>query len=100
MPGLYALSGRKPFNRKLYNDDQTLAFDPDWREKEIKRFEDNPPKAVFICNHPINKTEHSRFANWAKPVYEHVLETYRLVHSQADNECGLYALKGYLRKKL
>ena len=98
-PGLYALSGRKPFNRRLYIDDQTLALDPDWCDKEVKRFKDNPPKAVFICNHPINRTEHSRFANWAKPVYEHVLDNYRLVHTQADNECGLYILKGYLRQR-
>ena len=93
-PGLYALSGRKHFNRRLYIDDQVLASDPQWCEKEIKRFEDNPPKAVFICNHPINRTERSRFANWAKPVYEHVTARYRLVLTQADNECGLYVLKG------
>ncbi|MDR0466202.1 MAG: hypothetical protein LBH94_02460, partial [Deltaproteobacteria bacterium] len=97
-PGLYALSGRRPFNRNLYIDDQTLASDPDWCNKEIKRFEDTPPKAVFMCNNPINRTEHSRFANWAKPLYGHILDNYRLVHTQEDNECGLYVLRGYFRK--
>ena len=92
-PGLYALSKRKPFNRRLYIDDQALALDPDWCKKEVKRFEDNPPKAVFMCDWPINRTEHSRFSNWAKPVYEHVVNAYQPVHTQADGECRLYILK-------
>jgi hypothetical protein len=74
-------------------DDTILAHEPDWCEKEIKRFEDKPPKAVVICNWPINGTEYSRFANWAKAVHEYVVRRYRLVHSQDDNECRLYVLR-------
>lgn len=93
MPGIYALSRKKPFGRRLYYDDGILAREPDWCEKEVKRFEDAPPKAVVICNWPINGRESSRFANWAKPVYDHVVSRYRVVLSQEVNECRLYILK-------
>ena len=73
---LNVLSDRPSYQHKLYADNATEL--PDFSDKAIEDFNKNKPAVVVINNRDINKTEISRFKNWAAPFYEHIKKNYTL----------------------
>lgn len=77
VPVLNILAERPSYQRKLYVDNATEV--PDFPFLAIAEFEEKRPAIVVINNRDINKTEFSRFKNWAAPFYDHIAANYVLV---------------------
>lgn len=75
VPVLNILTQRPSYQFKLYVDNATEL--PDFCERAIEELNAKKPAVVVINNRDINKTEHSRFRNWAAPFYNHVATHYR-----------------------
>ncbi|MEI8292574.1 MAG: hypothetical protein WCG66_01150 [bacterium] len=76
VPLLNILAQRPSYQFKLYVDNATESAN--FSKHAIADFEKNKPALVVINNRDINKTEISRFKNWAAPFYQHVASTYVL----------------------
>lgn len=75
VPVLNVLAQRPSYQFKLYVDNATEG--PDFSENAIREFDIRKPAVVVVNNRDINKTEFSRFKNWAAPFYNHVAMHYR-----------------------
>jgi hypothetical protein len=73
---LNVLSDRSSYQFKLYADNATELSD--FSEKAIEDLTKNKPAVVVINNRDINKTEVSRFKNWAAPFYQYIKKNYTL----------------------
>jgi hypothetical protein len=73
---LNVLSDRPSYQFKLYADNATELSD--FSEKAIEDLSKNKPAVVVINNRDINKTEVSRFKNWAAPFYQYIKKNYTL----------------------
>lgn len=77
VPVLNILADRPSYQRKLYVDNATESAD--FSFLAISEFDKKRPALVVINNRAINKTEFSRFKNWASPFYQHITANYVLV---------------------
>ncbi len=87
-PGWNVITGRRAFTRALYFDD---SLSPSWQPIMIAQIEKQRPPVIIVDDWPINRTEISRFKNWARLVMEHIHTEYVLVESQGSLE--LYVLR-------
>ncbi len=76
VPVLNILAERPSYQFKLYVDNATES--ENFSINAIGDFEKNKPALVVINNRDINKTEISRFKNWAAPFYQHIANKYVL----------------------
>jgi hypothetical protein len=76
VPVLNILAERPSYQRKLYVDNATES--PNFPFLAIAEFDEKRPAVVVINNRDINKTEFSRFKNWAAPFYQHIAANYVL----------------------
>ena len=76
VPILNVMAERPSYQFKLYVDNATESSR--FPAMAIAEFEKNKPSVVVINNRDINKTEASRFKNWAAPFYESVSAKYVL----------------------
>ncbi|MEM7353398.1 MAG: hypothetical protein AAF657_21560 [Acidobacteriota bacterium] len=90
-PGLNVVTQRKTFMRRLYVDDGMLRLDPFWQQRMIARIETEQVPLIIIQDWAINRTEISRFQNWASVLMEHIMAGYEL-----EETLGTFAF--YVRK--
>lgn len=76
VPVLNILAERPSYQRKLYVDNATESSN--FSFLAIAEFDEKRPAVVVINNRDINKTEFSRFKNWAAPFYDHIAAKYVL----------------------
>jgi hypothetical protein len=76
VPLLNIMAQRPSYQSKLYVDNATESSN--FSKNAIADFEKNKPALVVINNRDINKTEISRFKNWAAPFYQHIANEYVL----------------------
>lgn len=76
VPILNIMAQRPSYQFKLYVDNATES--ENFSKNAIADFEKNKPALVVISNRDINKTEISRFKNWAAPFYQHIANRYVL----------------------
>ena len=76
VPLLNIMAQRPSYQFKLYVDNATESAN--FSAHAIADFEKNKPALVVINNRDINKTEISRFKNWAAPFYQHIANKYVL----------------------
>ena len=76
VPLLNIMAQRPSYQFKLYVDNATESAN--FSAHAIADFEKNQPALVVINNRDINKTEISRFKNWAAPFYQHIANKYVL----------------------
>lgn len=76
VPVLNILAERPSYQRKLYVDNATESAN--FPAVAIAEFDEKRPAIVVINNRDINKTEFSRFKNWAAPFYDHIEANYVL----------------------
>ena len=74
VPLLNIMAQRPSYQFKLYVDNATESAN--FSAHAIADFEKNKPALVVINNRDINKTEISRFKNWAAPFYQHIANQY------------------------
>jgi hypothetical protein len=76
VPVLNILAERPSYQRKLYVDNATESVN--FPFLAIAELDEKRPAVVVINNRDINKTEFSRFKNWAAPFYDHIAANYVL----------------------
>ena len=76
VPILNIMTQLPSYQFKLYVDNATES--ENFSKNMIADFEKNKPALVVINNRDINKTEISRFKNWAAPFYQHIANEYVL----------------------
>jgi hypothetical protein len=74
VPLLNVMADRPSYQFKLYVDNATEP--PDFSEKTIRELREKRPAVVVVNNRDINKTEFSRFKNWASPVHDFLQSDY------------------------
>ena len=82
VPLLNIMAQRPSYPRKLYVDNATESAD--FSYSAIAEFDAKRPAVVVINNRDINKTEFSRFKNWAAPFYQHIAANYVLIGSYLE----------------
>ena len=80
-PGFNVMTNRGTFAKRLYVDDALLTRDPGWQQRMIERIKEKQPPLIIIQNWAINRTEISRFPNWATQVMDHIASDYILLES-------------------
>ncbi len=81
-PGIIFLADRPTFQKYLYVDDSFLITHPSWLEDMKAQIELKKPKVIIVNDWAINKTEISRFRNWAKPLYDYINQQYYINQQQ------------------
>lgn len=74
-PTINFMTDRPSYEYDLYIDD--TAAGGDFMDAAIGRIERFRPAVIVIDNRAINRTERSRFKNWAAPLMAHITATYR-----------------------
>lgn len=67
VPLLNVMAEAPSYQFKLYVDNATESLD--FSEKTVRELREKKPAVVVVNNRDINKTEFSRFKNWAAPVH-------------------------------
>jgi hypothetical protein len=67
VPLLNVMAEAPSYQFKLYVDNATESLD--FPEKTVRELREKKPAIVVVNNRDINKTEFSRFKNWAAPVH-------------------------------
>jgi len=83
VPILNVMADSPSYQFKLYVDNATEP--PDFSERAIAELKEKQPVAVVVNNRDINRTEISRFKNWAAPVHAHLSENYVLAGTYFSN---------------
>ena len=78
-PTINFMTDRPSYEYNLYVDDSTA--DDRFQREARERIERHRPAVIVIDNRPINRTERSRFKNWATDLMSYISSTYRLVGS-------------------
>ena len=76
VPLLNVMAEAPSYQFKLYVDNATESVD--FPEKTVRELREKMPAVVVVNNRDINKTELSRFKNWAAPVHEFLSVDYVL----------------------
>lgn len=83
VPLLNVMAQRPTYQFKLYVDNATESAD--FPEKTVAELREKWPAVVVVNNRAINKTDFSRFENWAAPVHGFLLENYVLAGTYLDD---------------
>lgn len=78
-PTINFMTDRPSYEYNLYVDDSTA--DDRFQREARERIDKYRPAVIVIDNRPMNRTERSRFKNWAADLMSHISATYRLVGS-------------------
>jgi len=96
VPIVNVMCDRPTYQWSLYIDNATASSSFQRREGEVLRGQ-RKPAVIVVNDRAINKTEQSRFSNWAADLYAQIRHDYRLVgtffgevevfalHDQADS---------------
>lgn len=76
-PTINFMTDRPSYEYDLYIDDTVAGAD--FQRQAIGRIGEHRPAAIVIDNRAINRTERSRFKNWAPELTAHIAANYRLV---------------------
>ncbi len=79
--GFNVMTDRGTFARRLYVDDSILIKDPGWQQRMIERIKAERPPLIIVHDGAINRTEISRFSNWAAQLMHHITSDYMLLES-------------------
>ncbi len=85
-PGFNVVTNRRTFLRRLYVDDSLLITDPGWQRRTVEAIRIERPPLVIVHNAAINRTEISRFKNWAAHVMGYLATDYSLFESSEGFE--------------
>lgn len=83
VPLLNVMAATPTYQFKLYVDNATESSN--FAEKTIRELKEKRPAVVVVNNRDINKSEMSRFRNWAAPVHEFLLQEYVLCGNFFEN---------------
>ena len=75
-PTINFMTDRPSYEYNLYVDDSTA--DDRFQREARERIERHRPAVIVIDNRPINRTERSRFKNWAAELMSYISSSYRL----------------------
>jgi hypothetical protein len=76
-PTVNFMTNRRSYLHNLYVDN--ASAERKWSPRTISEIDKFQPAVIVIDQRAINKTEASRFRNWASDVYQHIRERYVLV---------------------
>ena len=82
VPLLNVMAETPSYQFKLYVDNATESLD--FPEKMVRELREKKPAVVVVNNRDINKTEFSRFKNWAAPVHGFLSTEYVLAGTYFD----------------
>ena len=99
-PTINFMTDRPSYEYNLYVDDSTA--DDRFQREARERIERHQPAVIVIDNRPINRTERSRFKNWAAGLMSYISSSYRLVGSYqvGRREIEVYARPDKTEKAL
>ncbi|MFV0414731.1 MAG: hypothetical protein ACK5NG_00015 [Chthoniobacterales bacterium] len=83
-PTVNFMTNRRSYLWNLYIDDVT-AYDG-FLEDAIAEIDEKKPAVILIDNRAINRSEFSRFKNWAAKLYAHIEANYHLSDTFGENE--------------
>lgn len=90
VPIVNVMCNRPTYQWSLYVDNATASAS--FSQKEGALLRERKPAVIVINNRAINKTEFSRFSNWASAVYGQIRDDYDLVGTFFDR-VEVYALR-------
>lgn len=83
-PTIHVFADRPSYLWNLYMDD---ANSSEWfLAEQIRLLKEHRPPVVVIDNRAVNRTERSRFKNWAAVIFEHIRQNYVFEGTYADIE--------------
>lgn len=88
VPIVNVMCDRPSYQRRLYADNATAG--PEFFAAEAAQIDERRPAVIVINNRAINKTEESRFRNWAAPLQAHIEANYVPV-GEFFGEIAVYA---------
>ena len=88
VPIVNVMCDRPSYQRRLYADNATA--DSSFFTAESALIDERRPAVIVVNNRAINKTEESRFRNWAAPLQAHIDANYVLV-GEFFEEVAVYA---------
>ncbi|MFZ9933127.1 MAG: hypothetical protein ACO3G9_08015 [Chthoniobacterales bacterium] len=74
-PTINFMTDRPSYEYNLYVDDSTA--DDRFQREARERIELHRPAVIVIDNRPINRTDRSRFKNWASDLMSYITSSYR-----------------------
>ncbi|MFV0337773.1 MAG: hypothetical protein ACK5LK_05970 [Chthoniobacterales bacterium] len=83
-PTVNFMTNRRSYLWNLYIDDVTV-YDS-FLDDAIVEIDEKKPRVILVDNRAINRTEFSRFKNWAAKLYRHIKANYRLEGTFGENE--------------
>ena len=97
-PTVNFMTDRPSYEYNLYVDDATA--DGNFQREAQGRIERHRPAVIVIDNRPINRTEQSRFKNWASELMVYISTSYRMVGAfqVGRREIEVYARPDKLEK--
>jgi len=90
VPIVNVMCDRPTYQWSLYVDNATASTS--FEEKEGAILRDRKPSVIVVNNRAINKTEQSRFRNWASELYAQIRHDYDLVGNYFE-EVEVFALR-------
>jgi len=91
VPIVNVMCDRPTYQWSLYVDNATAS--ESFEEKEGATLRERSPAVIVINNRAINKTEQSRFRNWAAGLYAQIRNDYELVGTYFE-EVEVFARRG------
>jgi hypothetical protein len=97
-PTVNFMTDRPSYEYNLYIDDATA--DGNFQREAQGRIERHRPAVIVIDNRPMNRTERSRFKNWASDLMSYISDSYRMVGAfqVGRREIEVYARPDKLEK--
>jgi hypothetical protein len=91
-PTINFFTNRRRYEQNLYIDNATAGNS--FQNEAIQRIEKYSPPVIVIDNWPVNKTEISRFNNWATKLMRHINDNYKLygVYKIGSRENHVYII--------
>jgi hypothetical protein len=91
-PTINFFTNRRSYEHNLYIDNATAGIS--FQNQAIQRIEKYKPPVIVIDNWPVNKTEISRFNNWAEKLLRHITDNYKLhgVYQIGSRENHVYII--------
>ncbi len=77
-PGINVMTDRRTILRRLYLDDGMLTLEPDWQQRITEQIDFERVPLIIVRDWAPNRTEISRFKNWASVVMSHLAACYEL----------------------
>ncbi|MBJ7259222.1 MAG: hypothetical protein JHD33_06755 [Chthoniobacterales bacterium] len=98
-PTINFMTDRPSYEYNLYVDDS--ASGDSFQDEARERIDEKRPAVIVIDNRPINRTERSRFKNWATDLMGHITLNYKMVGSFqiGRREVEVYARPDKIRQQ-